>query len=243
MHGFEFQEVSHHLKSMKIRIALLLTLFSTSVAFPQTLKFKLTQENGSYVGTMKPGWFKKVTIFADSPDIEGAKGKMEGGKFGVMQFGIAPNTLGTGDTWMLKTTNGWYPMQDVVFKGKKLTYTFPWDFQAPYTAHDLEILKKTDALLSAETWQKEDDRDCDVDFQENKYSLYCALKKASLDVTGDFNHRSGAMNIVREDIVLLNPLKEYEHRLMDFNNENSLTTIKELLFICQRKLEEQITND
>ena len=241
MQGVEFQQVSHHLKRMKNLLAFSLILFVTTAAYTQTLKFKLSSDGDTYVGTMKPKWFNKVIIKGSGTDLEGATGRMEGGTNGTMQFKVAPNRVGTADKWMLMTNNGCYPMQNVEFKGEKLTYTFPWDFQIPYTKEDLEILSRTDALLTESTWHNEDDRDCDDDFEDGTYSLYCALKKSTIDVLGDFNHRAGALNIVRDNIGLVNPTKQYQHRLMEFNNESSLQSIKELLFICQRKMEDEVS--
>ena len=84
------------------------------------------------------------------------------------------------------------------------------------TEYDVGIIMRTLVLLEHESqWSKRDDRKCESD---ETLSLYCALRQASIDVTGDFQHRSAALQEVRLSIDELHPDNEYAHRLMDFNN-------------------------
>ena len=58
-----------------------------------------------------------------------------------------------------------------------------------FDSSDLKILQRADAILSDSTkWNRQDDRQCDDDIASGKYSLYCALYKASIDVTGTYIH-------------------------------------------------------
>ena len=58
----------------------------------------------------------------------------------------------------------------------------------------------------------------------DKVQLYCALEKATDEVTGDFAHRGAAMQqarfVIDDD---LDPGNNYDHRLMGFNNDPRTT--------------------
>jgi len=102
----------------------------------------------------------------------------------------------------------------------------------PFDSVDVKILKRADAILSSEsTWSKEDDRKCFDDIDSNKYSLFCALYKASLDVAGEYDHRKPGLQQVRWLIQEQFKERLTDHRLMDFNNHEKTTfdEIKRLL--------------
>ena len=87
----------------------------------------------------------------------------------------------------------------------------------PQDENDVVIIERTIELLSDETqWSKEDDRTCGP--EKDGVSLYCALRQASIDVTGEFRHRAAALQEVRYAIQRATPGVEYAHRLMDYNN-------------------------
>jgi len=97
---------------------------------------------------------------------------------------------------------------------------------------DVQILKRADAILSSESiWNKEDDRKCQDDIASNKYSLFCALYKASLDVVGKYDHRKPGLQQLRWLIQEQFKERLVHHRLMDFNNHEKTTfdEIKKLL--------------
>src|SRR6185437_4756618 len=88
---------------------------------------------------------------------------------------------------------------------------------------DVEIVKKARQILdSPEKWNRADNRRCPL--SETKFSLYCALEKATYDVTGDFAHRGAAMQearfVIDDDLASKN---DYEHRLMNYNNDPHTT--------------------
>ena len=67
-----------------------------------------------------------------------------------------------------------------------------------FDSADLRIIQRADSILSSPLiWNKQDDRECSDDISAGKYSLYCALYKASIDITGVYIHRRAAMQIVR----------------------------------------------
>lgn len=100
---------------------------------------------------------------------------------------------------------------------------YDWPPQSP-TKHDSAIIARTIELLQSDAvWYKYDDRHCDNDAK--KLSLYCAIQKASYDVSGDFHHESAVMEAVRDAISGKNTDVKYSHILMDFNNSASVSLI------------------
>lgn len=210
----------------------------------QKIKFKLDRTDNAYVGIMSPKWYDKVQITpleSDNIQLEGAMGIMEGERFGIMEFSVEKNKTGTSDKLMLKTNNGWYPIESLDFTQEKLKLSFDWGFQPDPRPIDLTVLTRVEELISdKDSWNEQDDRICDNDFTNNKWSLYCVLKQAYIDETGDFNHRAPALNIVRQNISVLNPNRDYNHQIMEFNNEQSFLDIKKLLSLCINKMEGQL---
>ncbi len=102
---------------------------------------------------------------------------------------------------------------------------YDWPPQ-PKTKYDVKIISKAIELLNYnDAWDKQDDRHCTS--PSEKLSLYCALKKASLDVSGDFHHESAVMEAVRDSIIKLQPTQKYQHLLMDYNN-SKLVSLKQV---------------
>lgn len=69
-------------------------------------------------------------------------------------------------------------------------------------------------------------------------SLFCALKKASIEVIGVYDHRRAAVQNVRFAIEDVTKGREFEHRLMDFNNlpDTQFSDIKGLLVAARAKV-------
>jgi hypothetical protein len=86
----------------------------------------------------------------------------------------------------------------------------------PPVPDDLLILAEAKQILSDESkWNRQDDRNCKE--TDTTYSLFCALKKASIDVTGSYVHRRASLEAVRESIEEVAG-RDFDHRLRDFNN-------------------------
>jgi hypothetical protein len=102
----------------------------------------------------------------------------------------------------------------------------------PVTTEDLRILERADALLTNElAWNRNDDRACDDDKAAGKWSLFCALETACTEVLGEYNHRRAALQEVRFVVEEVTRGREFEHRLMDFNNlpETRFDDVKQVL--------------
>ena len=96
------------------------------------------------------------------------------------------------------------------------------DAHPQVTQTDIKIVKRARQILdSPSKWNRVDNRVCPTD--EKTFSLYCALEKATKDVTGKFEHRGAAMQEARFVVEELAPGKDYHHRLMDYNNDPATT--------------------
>lgn len=88
---------------------------------------------------------------------------------------------------------------------------------------DRRILERAAEILASEAvWDRADDRTCGGD--DKTWSLYCALHRASLELTGGFHHRRPCFQIVRQ--ILYERVAEerrkgrkYPHIMMDYNND------------------------
>lgn len=113
--------------------------------------------------------------------------------------------------------------------------------EKPATQEDLRILDRAKVLLATEKdWNRHDTRDCPAN--ERKLSLFCALKAASIEVLGDYDHRRLALEEVRFAIEEVSGEREFEHRLMDFNNlpETSLADIHKVLALARMRVAEKL---
>lgn len=107
-----------------------------------------------------------------------------------------------------------------------------------FDSTDLKIIQRADDLLSDQSkWSKDDDRECEDDMAEGKYSLFCALFKASIDVTGEYVHRRPAMQIVRFTLENYGIDRAEHHRLMDWNNHPE-TTFREVKQVLKESIKE-----
>lgn len=107
------------------------------------------------------------------------------------------------------------------------------------TAADLRILEKADAFLKDESaWNRDDDRQCDDDKANGKWSLSCALDVACTEVLGEYDHTNVALQEVRFAVEEATQDKQLEGRLMGFNNlkETRFEDIKRMLRIARERL-------
>lgn len=106
-----------------------------------------------------------------------------------------------------------------------------------FDSADLKIIQKADSILSDPSkWSKQDDRNCEDDIANGKYSLYCSLYKASVDIAGDYVHRRAAMQIVRFTLEKYENGRVVNHRLMDWNNHPD-TTFEEVKKVLKESMD------
>ena len=118
------------------------------------------------------------------------------------------------------------------------------NLRPPVSRTDLQILKKADEILSsAAKWNRNDNRVCPKDAKT--LSLYCALEAATLAVTGSFEHRGAAMQEARFAIDEITHNKDYEHRLMGYNNDPTTTfaDIKKVIALTAKRVEARLKTE
>jgi hypothetical protein len=112
----------------------------------------------------------------------------------------------------------------------------------PVTKADLEIVEHARKILDApDKWNRADNRKCPA--EEKTFSLYCALEKATYEVTGSFEHRGAAMQEARFVIEEVAPdWKKYDHRLMDYNNDPKTTfaDIQKVFQLLHERIERRL---
>jgi hypothetical protein len=112
----------------------------------------------------------------------------------------------------------------------------------PVTEADVQIAKRAGKILdSPGKWNRADTRDCPMG--ATTFSLYCALEKATDEVSGNFEHRGAAMQEARFVIEDVSPkAKNYDHRLMDYNNDSSTTfsDIQKVLRLLESHIEKRL---
>ncbi len=90
----------------------------------------------------------------------------------------------------------------------------------------MAIIRRAKEILSSEAkWNRADDRILRP--EATTFSLYTAIQKATMDVSGSFTHRAAIMQEARFAIDEIAPGKQYGHRLMGFNN-NPATTFEDI---------------
>src|SRR5262245_29755778 len=89
------------------------------------------------------------------------------------------------------------------------------DARPPVTKADLRIVQRARQILdSPAKWNRSDTRECPA--AAKTFSLYCALAKATDEVSGEFEHRGAAMQEARFAIEEISNRKDYPHRLMGY---------------------------
>lgn len=118
---------------------------------------------------------------------------------------------------VLRSADGWFSIMRSTAPGKAMEFEVDFEEIAPSDL-DREIVKRAAAILWSETlWNRADTRECSP--SDTKWSIYCAMEKATIEVTGGFHHRRPALQVVRKIVEDRSEGKPYKHRLMDYNND------------------------
>ena len=232
---------------MKYLFSLVIFIISSSFIYSQG-KCELLLKDGELTGTCKKSYFTyfKIPLNVDKLDRNTLFNQLP-----LRGNVITSNDLNldvrfeitdrAGFSQVLFKTNswGWYTMDSLIINGNKVTFTIDHDPDVPITESDFKIIRKTKELLTnKDSWHKNDDRDCEDDIQNNRYSLFCALKSASIKIEGEYNHRNAIMQKIRHTIVKMYPNKKWKHRLLDFNNmaETDFKVLMDLLNRVEREV-------
>lgn len=122
-------------------------------------------------------------------------------------------------TWgVLRTEYGWFPVSGFIAADSTLNFKLDASQEIAPSVLDLKIVQKAAEILATEdAWNRADNRKCPAN--ASKWSIYCALEKAEVEVTGGFHHRRPAAEIVREIVDERTASRNYHHRLMEYNND------------------------
>jgi len=111
------------------------------------------------------------------------------------------------------------------------------EVRPPVTKADLRIVKRAREILdSPAKWNRADTRKCPA--EAKTLSLYCALETATTEAGRKFEHRGAALQEARFVIDEIVVNRNYDHRLMDYNNDPATTfaDIQEVLRITESLL-------
>ncbi len=112
------------------------------------------------------------------------------------------------------------------------------------SATDLQVLDRALELLgNGKSWSRSDNRVCDSSTYPYKWSLFCALHQASIEVCSEYQHLRPAIQASRQAINELSGEKKYAHLLQDFNNEAPhFDVIKKVLERATEIIKERIAS-
>ena len=141
------------------------------------------------------------------------------------QWGTWPLELELfGKNGVMRTPAAWRPVTLIGEPGAAtLRFAIAEDAEVEPTDVDRRIVERAGEILATEdVWDRADDRTCAP--EDKTWSIYCALHRASLEVSGGFHHRRPCLQIARA-IVYERVAEErkkgrkYPHVLADYNND------------------------
>lgn len=116
------------------------------------------------------------------------------------------------------------------------------DANPPVSKKDIRIVRLASEILNSPAkWNRADNRRCPA--TQPTYSLYCALEKATVEVSNKFEHRGAAMQqarfVIDEDLARGN---RYHHRLMDYNNDPRTTfaDVQKFFALLEQRIKKQL---
>lgn len=120
-------------------------------------------------------------------------------------------------TGVLRTEYGWFAVTQFA-SSSTLSFDLDVSREVKPNALDQKIVREAATILSTEAaWNRADNRECPA--SATTWSIYCALEKATFDVTGGSHHRRPALEVVREIVDERAATRNYHHHLMDYNND------------------------
>jgi hypothetical protein len=123
-----------------------------------------------------------------------------------------------GGTGVMRTYAGWFAVSGFAAGDSVLRFRVDTVKQVPPGTLDRQILERAAAIITSDSvWNRADNRKCPP--SATTWSIYCAVERAEVEVTGGFHHRRPAMELVREIVDERTAKKTYQHRLMGYNND------------------------
>ena len=122
---------------------------------------------------------------------------------------------------ILRTEYGWYRVTQFRSSPRNGFLLDASEEVQPNTL-DKRIVQRAAAILSTEqVWNRADNRRCPQN--ATSWSIYCAMEKATTEVTGGFQHRRPALELVRDIVQERTQARHYHHWLKDYNNDPTTT--------------------
>ena len=119
---------------------------------------------------------------------------------------------------VIRTYQGWFPVTGFSVNATTMHVQFDGRHEVPPNALDREILEHAATVIASEAvWNRADDRKCPAN--ATTWSIYCAVERAMIEVSGGFNHRRPAGQLVRRIVDDRSANRNYSHRMMDYNND------------------------
>jgi hypothetical protein len=174
--------------------------------FDQRPAMKLAPEKAITTGVWRAD-LQPVSVWIGSMTNDGASDQLE-------------LEIYSGGWGILRTEYGWFSVTH--FSAGTTAFAFDLDpsQEVRPNALDAAIIRRAAAILSTDAvWNRADDRKCAK--TATTWSIYCAMEKATIEITGGFNHRRPALEAVREIVDQRSAGRAYHHRLMDYNNDRT----------------------
>jgi hypothetical protein len=142
---------------------------------------------------------------------------------------IVANSKGKG--YVGRTPFGWFPVDKLELTNNALFVSMNANSQVRPTQNDIAIVSRALELLPNEAqWNKNDNRQCPA--AQTKISLFCALQKATTEISGGIHYRQPALQAVREVLNTVDAKRIKTHRIMDYNNHPD-TTLAEIHLVLK----------
>jgi hypothetical protein len=123
-----------------------------------------------------------------------------------------------GGSGVIRTYEGWFPISGFAADANDIRFQFDGKHDVPPNALDKAILERASTVITSEAvWNRADNRKCPAD--ATTWSIYCAVERSMIEVTGGFNHRRPAGQLVRRIVEERSAGRNYSHRMMDYNND------------------------
>lgn len=133
----------------------------------------------------------------------------------------------------MKSSLGYFLWEYISIEDEEVRMAIYWWYCPPTRPVDRTALEFATRLLAdSDHWHQEDDRDCTDDAESGQWSLFCALKYASIETMGEYNHHNTAIQTVRFIIDERIPGHGFAHTLKDFNNATA-TTHSDILHVLE----------
>jgi hypothetical protein len=129
-----------------------------------------------------------------------------------------------GGNGVIRTYNGWFAVSGFSTRGSTMRFQIDTTQEIAPNALDREILVRAMSIISSDSvWNRADNRKCPA--TATKWSIYCAVERAQIEVAGGFHHRRPAGELVREIVDERTKTRNYNHRMMDYNNDPTTTLV------------------